>query len=542
MRKLGATVLAVPVLAAIYLASIRSHGGVHRISAGLGAAAIIALVAMASLPPAPSAAVPASAPQPVAAQVLDSVRTGHPVGKPIEVTFDAPMDAASVAGAFRISPDSAVSLAWDNAGRALRIAPTSRWRPDTMYTVTIDGSARSEAGGRLAKAVHALVLTQAAGRGSIAATRQLGGRARADTSFTIKVDRPVALATLRAALRSEPTLKGDLQPGAKAGEFRFTPWSGLAPASTYRVWLEGLEDAEGVPFADAPPVVVSTAKAPSVVRFRPFDGTARVDRTAILSVRFTRPMNRDATADAFKVTSGGHAVTGKTSWAEDGTVLVFQPSKPLAYGATVVMAVDGTARSKAGNRVGTSTASFKVAPKPKAQPQPARRSGGSNRSPIHHSGGGGAAGGSWHSVETYYLRLMNCTRQGGWVKGGGSCSSPGGRGVAALWISGSISDRVSRPYARLLATRNQCSHFIGGNPGDRLRRAGFGSYRWAENLGCRSGNPYSAVLGSHLYFQSEKSYRGGHYVNMMNAAYDRVGLGVWVANGRVRLVVDFYHP
>jgi uncharacterized protein YkwD len=137
---------------------------------------------------------------------------------------------------------------------------------------------------------------------------------------------------------------------------------------------------------------------------------------------------------------------------------------------------------------------------------------------------------------------MNCTRQGGWVKGGGSCSSPGGRGVAALWISSSISDKVSRPYARLLATRNQCSHFIGGNPGDRLRRAGFSSYRWAENLGCRSGNPYSAVLGSHLYFQSEKSYRGGHYVNLMNAAYDRVGLGVWVASGRVRLVVDFYHP
>ena len=71
---------------------------------------------------------------------------------------------------------------------------------------------------------------------------------------------------------------------------------------------------------------------------------------------------------------------------------------------------------------------------------------------------------------------------------------------------------------------------------------GFTSYRWAENLGCRSGDPYAAVLGSHLYFQSEKSYNGGHYVNLMNAAYDRVGIGVWVSGGRVRLVVDFYHP
>ena len=137
---------------------------------------------------------------------------------------------------------------------------------------------------------------------------------------------------------------------------------------------------------------------------------------------------------------------------------------------------------------------------------------------------------------------MNCTRTGGWVTSTGSCSSPGGRSVAALKLDAGISSKVSRPYAKKLAVGNDCSHFIGGNPGDRLRRAGYTSYRWAENLGCRSGNPFSAVLGSHLYFQSEKSYSGGHYVNMMNSKYDRAGIGVWVSSGRVRLVIDFYHP
>jgi uncharacterized protein YkwD len=150
--------------------------------------------------------------------------------------------------------------------------------------------------------------------------------------------------------------------------------------------------------------------------------------------------------------------------------------------------------------------------------------------------------GNWSAVESYYLRLMNCTRTGGWVTSTGKCSSPGGRNVAALKLHSGISARVSRPYAKLLATRNICSHFVGGNPGDRLRRAGYDSYRWAENLGCRSGNPYNAVLGSHRYFQSEKSYRGGHYVNMMNADYRYAGIGVWVAGGRVRLVVNFYTP
>ena len=137
---------------------------------------------------------------------------------------------------------------------------------------------------------------------------------------------------------------------------------------------------------------------------------------------------------------------------------------------------------------------------------------------------------------------MNCTRTGGWVTSSGSCSSPGGRNVAALRLDSGISSKVSRPYAKRLAVGNDCSHFIGGNPGDRLRAAGYTNYDWAENIGCRSGDPRAAVLGSHLFFQNEKSTNGGHYVNLMNAKYDRVGIGVWVSGGRVRLVIDFYHP
>jgi uncharacterized protein YkwD len=158
------------------------------------------------------------------------------------------------------------------------------------------------------------------------------------------------------------------------------------------------------------------------------------------------------------------------------------------------------------------------------------------------TGGGAVGGGSWGAVETYYLKLMNCTRTGGLVTSSGSCSSPGGRSVAALRLDSGISSKVSRPYAKKLAVGNLCTHFSGGNPGNRLSAAGYKSYIWAENLGCRSGNPYAAVLGSHIYFQSERSYGGGHYVNLMNAKYDRVGIGVWVSGGRVRVVIDFYHP
>jgi len=109
-------------------------------------------------------------------------------------------------------------------------------------------------------------------------------------------------------------------------------------------------------------------------------------------------------------------------------------------------------------------------------------------------------------------------------------------------LDAGISTKVSRPYAKMLAVDNLCSHYIGGTPGDRLHAAGYTSYNWAENLGCRSGDPYAAVLASHLFFQSEKPCSNCHWANIMSSTFDRVGIGVWVYSGRVRLICDFYHP
>jgi uncharacterized protein YkwD len=80
-----------------------------------------------------------------------------------------------------------------------------------------------------------------------------------------------------------------------------------------------------------------------------------------------------------------------------------------------------------------------------------------------------------------------------------------------------------------------------GNPGDRLKRAGYRNWDWAENVGCPSGDPYAGMIAVQRYFQNEKP-SGGHYVNLMNAKYDRAGVGVWAYHGRVRVVIDFYHP
>jgi uncharacterized protein YkwD len=542
LRKLGALALAVPVVAGIYLASLARAGVVGRIGSGIAAFAIVGLVVVASLPPAASNAAPVSGPpERVDARFLDTVQTGHGLASPFVVQFDAPMDAASVAAVLRLDPDGPIALTWDASGSRLTIAPVEHWTPDTLYRITIGATARAAAGGSLEAPLRTLVLTEAAAEASLEPTARAGKAVLLDTAFRIATTREVTADAVRRALRTDPAVAGQVVAGDAPGELLFRPAAPLAPGTTYRVWLEGLRDADGVAFAALPSIKVRTVAAPSVVRFRPRNGTEAVARTDAISVRFTEAMNRKVTAAAFRVTASGKALAGRTSWAEAGTVLVFVPAEPLPYGATVTASVADTAASRAGVPLaGQASGTFTVEPKPKPKPKP--KPAAPATKPITKSGGGGAVSGSWRAVEAYYLRLMNCTRTGGWVTSDGDCSSPGGRNVAPLSMSAGISDKVARPYAKLLATRGICNHFIGGNPGDRLRRAGFTSYRWAENLGCRSGNPYSAVLGSHRFFQDEKPYNGGHYRNMMNPDYDRAGIGVWVSSGRVRLVVDFYHP
>ena len=128
----------------------------------------------------------------------------------------------------------------------------------------------------------------------------------------------------------------------------------------------------------------------------------------------------------------------------------------------------------------------------------------------------------WYAEELYYLGLVNCTRTGGWVLNDGTCRGYGsGRYsayVSPLRYTAGISDLVARPYARYLADTNQCSHFLRGNPGDRLRKAGYNALQLGREhrLPIRVPLCGPAILASHLYFQNEKSSNGGHWRNIKN--------------------------
>ncbi|MGI8703866.1 MAG: Ig-like domain-containing protein [Candidatus Limnocylindrales bacterium] len=367
-----------------------------------------------------------------------------------------------------------------------------------------------------------------------------------------------------------------------------------------------VRDVEGGPLAGDTGIVLAVASRPAVKRHGPAAGARAVDREAAITIRFTEPMAREVTERAFSLTGRDARGTGSFAWSEKGRLLTWTPSRPLAKGKQYTVVLAGSARSADGIAVGptetrpTLRFSFTTEnppppPAPRtaanAEPRASYGDGGSDADPTEPPTGNGAgtdtSGGSGSGsgpdptptpepaptpqprpapqptpapeptappvtgsgnteVERYVLGLINCMRTGGRLETDGSCTGYGTGRYSAyvdpLSLHAGISVDVARPYAHLLASGGDCSHFMDGGPDDRLRRAGYTSYRWAENLGCRSGDAFAAVLGSHLFFQAEQPTNGGHWVNLKNPSYSTVGIGVSVVSGNVRVVTDFYDP
>ena len=199
------------------------------------------------------------------------------------------------------------------------------------------------------------------------------------------------------------------------------------------------------------------------------------------------------------------------------------------------------AKAAAEKRKAAAAAEKKKRAKAAAEKKAAKEAADAAKAKAKAQPSNSAGGGTLASVEAYYLGLVNCARTGGVISKSGKCSGGGSRNVRPLRLDAGISSKVSRPYARKLATSGACSHFSGNSPSSRLRGAGYSSPRWAENLSCPRGmSASSAAVYSIRYFQNEKAWNGGHWRNLRNPQYDRVGIGIWAANGRVIVVTNFY--
>jgi hypothetical protein len=477
-----------------------------------------------------------AAPTAIAPEAAEDVT----IDAPYVLQFTKPMNEGSVADALEITPKVAVRLIWDPAGKTLNVTPATNWEPFTSYGVQVTQKAMDQSGIQLSAPLAASFKTGALTSARITATIMSEDLVSPNSSFQITFTRPVKLATVEARLIVDPpvtgVIVGDDPTDVGSQVFTFTP-EGLAGNTKYTITFdnEGAVDTAGVALLPVPPLTVTTTDAPNVIRFRPQDGTNTPDPNQVISVRFNMPMDRASTAAAFSVAVNGRAVRGLVSWAEDDTVLVLDPSSRLPIGSTVTMRVTTKAMSKTGMHLGsTVTGKFGV------------RAATSRR--IQWLGGT-QTNSPWYSSEVYYFHLVNCTRTGGWVTSSGDCSSITHHVMpdqSALRLDSGLS-AVARNYSKQLAERGLLTHYLDGtNPHQRLAAAGYPGGTWGENLGSPSTYSAAGMIKVEIYFQNEyrcdwgRRCEFGHYRNIMHPYFRRVGIGVWVARGHVRVTSEFY--
>ena len=327
------------------------------------------------------------------------------------------------AAAFRLQPDTAVTLhAGMTPARVLTIMPLRHWEPHTLVRRSRSPRPR---GLPTVVAWH----RRALGRSSLPAPgvehrgdprgRQSGPERLGLPHHVL--DQPASIAAV-TALRSEPELQCRSRPGPRAASSCSPRRRRSPPMRRYRMSLDGLAGADGVAVRQPDRAGDPGRGGPGGRPVLSAHGRGRCRAHQ----RDLRPVHGtdEPRADGRRVpvtSANGAAVKGAVTWAEQGTVLVFVPAAALPYSATVRMTVDASALSRAGARRCSGrrapSRSRPSPPKPKAapahrHPHPRSPSPSPSRSATR---GGAPVRGSWSGVETYYLRLMNCTRTGGWV-------------------------------------------------------------------------------------------------------------------------------
>ena len=191
MRKVAAAILAVPVLAILYLPVIARRSIAARLAL-LGSVGIVVAVAAISLArPAPTTATPPSPPiRALPAEAFRSISTGLDLHAAVPIEFSEPMDPTSVAAALKVEPPTSVELRWSPDHRTVAVQPSSHWQAGSYQVVTVQPGALAVSGRPMAAVVRATFVTRPQTVGRIEPSRSNEGGASPSSGFRLSFDRP----------------------------------------------------------------------------------------------------------------------------------------------------------------------------------------------------------------------------------------------------------------------------------------------------------------------------------------------------------------
>ena len=526
---------------------LRRHRAITRLSLAtlsLGVALAASLQGAAAGPePTPS----------IARSILPQViGTGVATNEAVTITFDQPMDRASVTDALRVQPFSGWQAAWSADGKQLQVVPQGRWRTDARYVVSIGPSARTASGRTTIGEVRSYSFTTetapviadfqlyyveetAADRARAGTEAEMmqaspealvadtAGDVSAGTRITIGFSTPMSRRDAERAFTISPAVKGELT--WEGTSLVFTPRERLEPGARYAVSLAGARDERGNRLGGDLSFSFTTRAGAQVVKVAPRNGARNIEPDDV-HLWFSQPMDTRSVRDALRITSaGGNEIAGRIKWNEAGTQLGFTFRNELAAGTTFRVRLGAGAQDRDGNAVRGrwtfATKAAPVAPRPVAAVAPTVQAAPAPPPPTSRPP-------APSGVLDFALWQINQSRAQ--------------YGFAPLRLDGAIT-QVATNFAWDLMNYGYFNHTgrDGSRVADRLRRAGISFGYSGENLCYYSGIGVRATLEwCHATFMAEP-YPGSfnHIANILNPRYTRVGIGIAESGGRVKIVWNF---
>ena len=477
----------------------------------------------------------------------------------VAITFEQPMDPASVGANLVLSPQSATSGKWSADLRTLTLHPVPRWQTDARYVVSEAASALRDDGSLLG-AVHTVSFTtqtaptvaefqvrlgQPAGADAASdATAQAGAipydaadfmqlgdeplidapedalaEASAETGIHITFATPMDHGDVEARFRVEPAVKGIFH--WDANRLVFSPRDRLAPDTRYAVSLIGAHDRQGNLLAGDVSFSFTTRQSAELVRFTPSRHARNVNAKQIV-IQFSEPMSRGMTREALSVIdlASGRRIRGDTSWSRHDKRLEFTFHDPLPRGRLIEVRLSKAARDIDGNRISVRW-TFETKAPPAAAEAPAAAP--VRQAPTPVTGPAAPA-----DLQEFALWQINQSRAQ--------------YGFAPLRLDAGIA-AVASAHAWDQLNYGYFSHTgrDGSRVSDRLSRAGVSFSSSGENMCYYNGIGVRAMLEwCHSTFMSEP-YPGfaNHIGNILSPRFSRVGIGIAESGGKVIIVWDF---
>lgn len=271
----------------------------------------------------------------------------------ISITFDQPMNRASVENALAFTPPVTGSFTWPD-DRTARFAPETAWPRDTPIEAILGTEAASLNEIALeAPVTFTLETVGPLAVADIAPASDSSGIA-ADSRIVVTFDRPVVplgpsaqAADQPAPIEIDPPVEGTGE-WVNTSIYVFTPSEPLQGGSTYSVTIPaGLTAIDGAVLEQSVEWTFETLP-PQIVRVSPGVRQSGVPLEAAVEVEFSQPMERAGTEAAFSLSRGDQPVAGTFAWNDESTVLTFTPAAPLAMETDYAILVTTGARAANG--------------------------------------------------------------------------------------------------------------------------------------------------------------------------------------------------